>query len=94
MVADYVYYPQEMMLAYQNANQSMSFSYVDYRIARHTIIGASGVQNQQILNVGGAGRVVNKLFFGLSTSGNNATTIVNNFSAKGVEAPTNYWNYC
>ena len=88
MVADYVYYPQEMMLAYQNANPSMSFSYVDYRLARHTIIGASGVQNQQILNVGGAGRVVNKLFFGLSTSGNSATNILNNFSAKGVEAPT------
>ena len=87
MVADYIYYPQEMMMAYQNANQNMSFSYVDYRIARHTIVGASGVQNQQILNVGGAGRVVNKLFFGLSTSGNNATTILNNYSAAGPTAP-------
>lgn len=87
MIADYIYYPQEMMLAYQSANPKMSFSYVDYRIARHTVIGASGTTNTQILNVGGAGRVVNKLFFGLSTSGVDQTSILNNFCAQGVQAP-------
>lgn len=87
MVADYIYYPQEMMLAYQNANPNMSFSYVDYRIAKHTITGASGTINTQILNVGGAGRVVNKVFFGLSTSGVDQESILNNFCSKGVEGP-------
>lgn len=87
MIADYIYYPQEMMLAYQSANPKMSFSYVDYRIARHTVVGASGTTNTQILNVGGAGRVVNKLFFGLSTSGVDQESILNNFCAQGVQAP-------
>lgn len=87
MVADYIFYPQEMMIAYQNANQNMSFSYVDYRLARHTIVGASGTTNTQILNVGGAGRVVNKLFFGLSASGQDEEFILNNYTSKGVEGP-------
>ena len=85
LVADYIYYPTEMMEAYANANRNMSFSYVDYRLARHTINGLNGEVNTQILNVGGAGRVVNKLFFGLSTSGNGETRLFNNYSAHGVE---------
>lgn len=87
LVADYIYYPTEMMEAYANANRNMSFSYVDYRIARHTIISASGQTNTQILNVGGAGRVVNKVFFGLSTSGSGEERLLNNYAAKGVEGP-------
>jgi hypothetical protein len=87
LIADYIYYPTEMMEAYANANRNMSFSYVDYRIARHTVSGASGTQNEFILNVGGAGRVVNKLFFGLSTSGNGEDKLFNNYAAKGVEGP-------
>ena len=85
LVADYIYYPTEMMEAYANANQEMSFSYVDYRLARHTVNGSRSTLNTQILNVGGAGRVVNKLFFGLSTSGNSETNLLNNYGAKGVK---------
>lgn len=66
MIADYIYYPQEIMTAYQNANNNMSFTYVDYRLVKHTVDNSADESQSIILNVGGAGRVVNKLFFGLS----------------------------
>ncbi len=68
MIADYIYYPQEIMTAYGNANSNMSFTYVDYRLVKHTVNASdnSDAFDNLILNVGGAGRVVNKLFFGLS----------------------------
>jgi hypothetical protein len=67
MIADYIYYPQEIMDAYATANNKMSFTYVDYRLVKHTVNKEAGAGSAEIiLNVGGAGRVVNKLFFGLA----------------------------
>jgi hypothetical protein len=67
LIADYLYYPQEMMVAYQNSNQKMSFTYVDYRSMKRTIArtGATGSQaaDNFIQNLGGAGRIVNKAIF-------------------------------
>lgn len=66
MIADYIYYPQEMMDAYANANSEMSFTYVDYRLNKRTITAVKDTSQSVIQNVGGAGRVVNKLFYSLS----------------------------
>ena len=63
MIADYIYYPQEMMDAYANANRKLAFTYVDYRRVRHTVTAVAGVANTVILNLGGAGRIVNRVFF-------------------------------
>ncbi len=60
MVADYIFYPQEMMLQYQQANANMSFSYVDYQFVKRTVSSAE-FAGQLIQNVGGAGRIVNKV---------------------------------
>jgi hypothetical protein len=60
MIADYIYYPQELMQQYQAQNQQMSFSYVDYRLAKRTVAG-SDFSSNLIYNVGGAGRIVNKI---------------------------------
>ena len=65
MIADYIYYPQELMQQYQAQNQQMSFSYVDYRLAKRTVAG-SDFSSNLIYNVGGAGRIVNKII--LSTA--------------------------
>ena len=77
MIADYIYYPQEIMTAYQNSNNDMSFTYVDYRLVKHTINNTGDTAQTIILNVGGAGRVVNKLFFGLAL--NDTTADVDDF---------------
>jgi hypothetical protein len=64
MFADYQYYPQEMMIAYANANRNLQFSYVDYRLSKLTFDEVNtGVQ---IRNVGGAGRIVSKIVWGFA----------------------------
>tara|TARA_R110000796_G_scaffold243405_5_gene365953 strand:+ start:5288 stop:6793 length:1506 start_codon:yes stop_codon:yes gene_type:complete len=60
MMADYIYYPQEIMEQYARQNKALKFAYVDYRLAKRTVDRASA--KNLILNVGGAGRIVNKVF--------------------------------
>ena len=67
LIADYIYYPQEMMLAYQQANRDMSFTYVDYQFVKRSVAAATmSAAGGIIQNLGGAGRIVNKVFVGLS----------------------------
>ena len=93
MIADYIYYPQEMMEAYQNANSNMNFTYVDYRLVKRTVVApVGGVAGPLILNCGGAGRIVNKLFFGLEPPPAAAdqltgpqVSLFNSHTAQGIE---------
>jgi hypothetical protein len=64
MFADYQYYPQEMMISYANANRNLQFSYVDYRLSKLSFAATS--TGQQIRNVGGAGRIVSKIVWGMA----------------------------
>ena len=66
MVADYIYYPQEMMTQYAQQNANLSFAYVDYRLAKRTLTESSA--KSLILNIGGAGRICNKVFHMLQDS--------------------------
>ena len=87
MIADYIYYPQEMMDAYANANRKLGFTYVDYRRVRHTITSVAATANTVILNLGGAGRIVNKVFFcTTSTKGPNPErSLLNDYTADGLQ---------
>ena len=60
MVADYIFYPQEMMEQYAQANANMNFSYVDYQFVKRDVSSAE-FAGQLIQNVGGAGRICNKV---------------------------------
>ena len=81
------------MEAYQNANSNMNFTYVDYRLVKRTVVSpASGVAGPLILNCGGAGRIVNKLFFGLEPPPAAAdqltgpqVSLFNSHTAQGIE---------
>jgi hypothetical protein len=64
MIADYIYYPQDMMVSYANANKNLQFSYVDYRLSKLTHQAAT--TSSQIRNVGGAGRIISKIVWGFS----------------------------
>jgi len=66
LIADYQYFPQEIMEQYAQANSDMTFSYVDYRLAKRTVSvsGTAGNEeaiSQQIMNIGAAGRVCSKV---------------------------------
>lgn len=60
MVADYIFYPQELMEQYRVSNRNMSFNYVDYQFVKRTV-SQGQFEGQLIQNVGGAGRIVNKV---------------------------------
>lgn len=74
LVADYLYYPQEMMASFAAANRSMSFQYVDYRLSKFSVSQAS-LGSTDIRNVGGAGRIVSKVIFGLQDTTRGVPTI-------------------
>jgi hypothetical protein len=67
LIADYIYYPQDMMVAYQNANPNLTFTYVDYRLSKFSVASAGGQMSTDmtIRNVGGAGRIITRVFFGV-----------------------------
>jgi hypothetical protein len=74
MIADYIYYPQDMMVSYANANKNLRFSYVDYRLSKLTHL--AGTTSSQIRNIGGAGRIVSKVVWGFANDSDDQTNSV------------------
>lgn len=64
LISDYLYYPSDTMERFANANRTMNFNYVDYRLNKRSLTQAQA-QTLQVMNVGGAGRIVNKVVGGL-----------------------------
>ena len=84
LIADYQYFPQEIMEAYARANSQMSFSYVDYRLSKRTVSSSGTVGNEVatgelIINIGGAGRVCSKVIGMLSADGLKDESLLNNY---------------
>ena len=84
LIADYLYFPQEMMEAYANANANMSFTYVDYQLSKQSVDRAT-LQSQGIRNIGGAGRIVSKLFWGIQDEFAESEYLLGNFYSQGPE---------
>ena len=81
LIADHLYYPQEMMEAYANANKTLQFQYMDYRLSKFSVT-PTAIASQQIRNIGGAGRIVSKVFWGI----NQAQT-----ETAGIVGPNSKW---
>ena len=82
MVADYIFYPQEMMEQYMTANQNMSFNYVDYQFVKRDVAQAE-FEGQLIQNVGGAGRIVNKVCVQVENKKPLTQGPINNYGSDG-----------
>ena len=65
LIADYIYYPQEMMEAYRSANQVITMNHFDYRHSKVSVSSTTDDGQLQIRNLGGAGRIVTKVMTGL-----------------------------
>ena len=65
-IADYIYYPQNMMDAYAEANQQITINHFDYRHSKVSLTSGTAAQ-QQIRNLGGAGRIVTKVITGVQS---------------------------
>ena len=82
LVADYIFYPQDMMEQYRQANATMSFNYVDYQFMKRSVTQAE-YQSGIIQNVGGAGRIINKVVVMASPDGEDADSLFNVYVADG-----------
>lgn len=80
MVADYIFYPQEMMEQYMAANANMSFNYVDYQFVKRTV-SQGEFEGQLIQNVGGAGRIVNKVCVQVQNKSPGDQGLINDFGS-------------
>ena len=60
LIADYLYYPNDVMEAYKNRNQRIDFTYKEYRLNKRSFTQAQ-LQEQQVFDIGGAGRVCTKV---------------------------------
>ena len=92
LIADYQFFPQEMMEQYAQQNANLSFTFADYRLAKRTIdipadndTPATAVSTGQlIVNVGGAGRLVTKVFTTLSDDNVKKNSILGNYHSMSL----------
>ena len=82
LIADYIYYPQDLMEQYRQANAKMAFNYVDYQFVKRTV-SATEFSSQLIQNLGGAGRIVNKVFVAAQQDAPKDASLLNNYIAEG-----------
>ena len=87
LIADYIFYDGQTMTDFENANRNMSFQYVDYQLNKRTLTQTQA-QTKQIINVGGAGRVVSKMFHGLSRDGVGSGNMTNVYHAEAPQITT------
>ena len=80
MVADYIFYPQEMMSQYATSNANMSFNYVDYQFVKRDVSDTE-FSGQLIQNVGGAGRIVNKVCVQVQNKKPGSQGLINNYGS-------------
>ena len=85
-IADYIYYPQEMMSAYAVQNPEITINHFDYRHSKVSVSATSTSGTTQIRNLGGAGRIVTKVITGLQADSSGDETITNQYHAISPEA--------
>lgn len=77
LIADFIFYNGQTMTDYQNANREMNFNYVDYRLTKRTY--TYNDTTKRILNVGGAGRIVNKIFVAMGQDNASNVGLLNSY---------------
>jgi hypothetical protein len=85
LIYDSISYDGEIMEKYRQQNQKLVFSYVDYRLAKRT--GSEAAFADLTFQLGGNGRLVSKVLFGLQKNENfTPVSLCNGVVAKDVPA--------
>jgi hypothetical protein len=85
-IADYIYYPQEMMAAYKQANPVITINHFDYRHSKVSVSATSSSGTTQIRNLGGAGRIVTKVITGLQADDANEDSVLGQYHSMSPES--------
>ena len=90
LIADYMYLPQEQMESLRSTMANVTTNYVDYRLSKMSVTNTTA--KNLIRNIGGAGKVVTKIFTGLSMTDDGEvlgnTNLVNLFTADSTDYNT------
>jgi hypothetical protein len=85
LIYDSITYAGDIMEQYRRQNPKLTFSYVDYRLAKRT--GDQAAFANLTLQLGGNGRLVTKILFGLQSNENfTPISLLNGVTAKDVPA--------
>ena len=89
LIADYVFYDQSTMDRYASENSNMTFTYIDYRLSKQTLTrdGATDQPRNNVRNIGGQGRIVNKVMYAYENPNDNAAltkTLTGRYTAQGM----------
>lgn len=83
MVADYVFYPTEIMAAYQQQNQDLTFTYMDYHLSKQGFTPDGTNETIIIRDVGGAGKICTKLIVSCAmTAANPEQALQNQYTSQ------------
>ena len=63
-IYDTIYYDGDLMKRFADENNDMNWTYTDYRLNKRSFITAQ-LETLQVINIGGAGRICNKVICGL-----------------------------
>ena len=76
-VASYIYYDGELMSKYKEQNPVLNWTYNDYRLNKRSYSDTT-LEQEQILDVGGAGRLVSKVVTSLEKTSTTPDKNINN----------------
>jgi len=76
-VASYIYYDGELMSKYKEQNPALNWTYNDYRLNKRSYSDTT-LETEQILDVGGAGRIVSKVITALQKDTSQPDKNINN----------------
>ena len=79
LIADHIYYPQDMMEAYRAQNQVMNFTYSDFEMSKRTLTRAEATK--QVWNIGGNSKIVNKVVTMVSSASEGEGALLNRYHA-------------
>jgi len=68
LIADYTTYDGNLMQDYANKNKNMTWTYMDYQLTKTTLSSIQALS--QVRNVGGAGRLVPRMFVSIAQESN------------------------
>jgi hypothetical protein len=77
-IADYIFYPQEIMDAYAVNNRNITINHFDYRHSKVSVSSTTAASTQ-IRNLGGANRIVTKVITGLQSDASDDLSILNQY---------------
>ncbi len=89
LISDHIFYPTQSLQQMKDAEPS-EMGYMDYILSKQTITASGGADDTaqtNIRNIGGASRIVTRVFAGYVPTGNQENTLLNKYQTLAMTEP-------